>query len=230
MKFSFKNRLLRQVDNFYGLLMLKQQIITMKLTILISGVISSLILGFIFAGNFGSFCFALILTLTIYLYRKKSKLRLSKIGIVGFFLSFFFLGYFLMYLGGLIGADKEIKRKLELIKVELNSKGYETSWIVISQRRLSFFNDLLPKSAKKKNSPSWHLKGKAIDVYVFDINGDNLFNKEDISIIEQANKVVEKEHPELIGGFGDYFLDINGYFTKHMIHFDTRGYRHRYTL
>jgi hypothetical protein len=88
----------------------------------------------------------------------------------------------------------------------------------------------LPKSAKKKNSPSWHLKGKAIDVYVFDINGDNLFNKKDISILEQANKVVEKEHPELIGGFGDYFLDINGYFTKHMIHFDTRGYRHRYTL
>jgi len=202
----------------------------MKLIILISSIISSLILGFIFAGVFGSFCFALILTLTIYLNRKKSKFRLSKLGIVGFFLSFFFLGYFLMYLGGLIGADKEITRKLDLIKIELNSKGYQTSWIIISQKRLSIFNDLLPKSAKKKNSPSWHLKGKAIDVYVFDINGDYLFNKEDISIIEQANKVVEKEHPELIGGFGDYFLEINGYFTKHMIHFDTRGYKHRYTL
>jgi len=119
MKFSFKNRLLRQVDNFYGLLMFKQQIITMKLTILISGIISSLILGFIFAGVLGSFCFALILTLTIYLYGKKSKLRWSKIGIVAFFISFFFLGYFLMYLGGLIGADKEITRKLDLIKLEL---------------------------------------------------------------------------------------------------------------
>jgi hypothetical protein len=148
----------------------------------------------------------------------------------GFFLSFFILGYILMYLGGLIGADKEITRKLELIKLELNSNGYEANWIIISQKRLSFFNDLLPKSAKKKNSPSWHLKGKAIDVYVFDINGDNLFNKEDISIIEQANKVVEKEHPELIGGLGDYFININDYFTQHMIHFDTRGYSHRYTL
>ena len=126
-----------------------------------------------------------------------------------------------MYLGGLIGADKQITRKLELIKFELNSKGYKTRWIIISQKRLSIFNDLLPNSAKT----SWHLKGKAIDVYVFDINGDNLFNKEDISIIEQANKVVEKENPELIGGLGDY---KNGYFTKHMIHFDTRGYRHRY--
>jgi len=176
----------------------------MKLTILISGIISSLIFGFIFAGLFGAFCFALLLTLTFYLYRQKSKIRLSKTGILGFFLSLCILGYFLMYLGGLIGADKEITRKLDLIKLELNSKGYKTNWIIISQKRLSFFNDLLPNSAKNKKSPSWHLKGKAIDVYVFDINGDNLFNKEDISIIEQANNVVEKEHPQLIGGFGDY--------------------------
>ena len=197
----------------------------MKLTILISGSISALILGFIFAGLFGALCFALIMTLTIYLYREKTKIGLSQIRIVGFFLSFYILGYFLMYLGGLIDADKEITRKLELIKFELNSKGYKTRWIIISQKRLSFFNDLLRNSEKN----SWHLKGKAIDVYVFDINGDNLFNKEDISIIEQANKVVEKEHPELIGGLGDYFLDKNDYFTKHMIHFDTRGYRHRYT-
>jgi hypothetical protein len=197
----------------------------MKLTILISGIISSLIFGFIFAGLFGAFCFALLLTLSIYLYRQKSKIRLSKIEIVGFFLSFCILGYFLMYLGGLIGADKEITRKLELIKLELNSKGYKTNWIIISQKRHSFINDLLTNSSKD----SWHLKGKAIDVYVFDINGDNLFNKEDISIIEQANNVVEKEHPELIGGLGDYSLDKNDYFTKHMIHFDTRGYRHRYS-
>ena len=201
----------------------------MRLPILISGIISSLIFGFIFAGIFGAFCFALILTLTIYLYRRKSKIRLSKIGIVGYFLSFCILGYLLMYLGGLVGADKEITRKLELIKLELNSKGYRTSWIIISQKRLSFFNDLLANSTKDKKSPSWHLKGRAIDVYVFDIIGDNLFNKEDISIIEKANNAVEKEYPELIGGFGDYFIDKNDYFTKHIIHFDTCGYRHRYT-
>jgi len=201
----------------------------MKLTILITGIISSLIFGFLFAGLFGAFCFALLLTITIYLYKKKCGIKFSKIGIAGFFVTFYILGYFLMYIGGLIGADKEITRKLELIKLELNSKGYKTRWIIISQKRLSFFNDLLPNSAKNKKSPSWHLKGKAIDVYVFDINGDNLFNKEDISIIEQANKVVEKEHPQLIGGLGDYSLDKNDYFTKHMIHFDTRGYRHTYT-
>jgi len=198
----------------------------MKLTILITGIISSLICGFLFAGLFGAFCFALLLTLTIYLYRTKCGIKFSKIGIAGFFVTLYILGYFLMYLGGLIGADKEITRKLELIKIELKSKGYKTSWIIISQKRISFFNDLLPNSEKDK--PSWHLKGKAIDIYVFDINGDNLFNNEDIYIIEQANNVVEKEHPDLIGGLGDYFLDKNDYFTKHMIHFDTRGYKHRY--
>ncbi|MCE2711882.1 MAG: hypothetical protein LW688_05005 [Cryomorphaceae bacterium] len=201
----------------------------MRLTILISGILSSLIFGFIFAGIFGAFFFASILTITIYLFRKKSKNRLSKRGIVGYFISFCILGYLLMYLGGLVGADREITRKLELIKLELNSKGYKTSWIIISQKRLTFFNKLLVNSAKEKKKPSWHLKGKAIDVFVFDINGDNLFNKKDISIIEKANKAVENKYPELIGGLGDYFIDKNNYFTKHMIHFDTRGYRHRYT-
>jgi len=198
----------------------------MKLTILITGIISSLIFGFLFAGFFGAFCFALLLILTIYLYRTKRGIKFSKIRIAGYFVSFYILGYFLMYLGGLIGADKEITRKLELIKIELKSKGYKTSWIIISQKRLSFFNDLLPSS--EKNSPSWHLNGKAIDIYVFDINGDNMFNNEDISIIEQANKVVEIEHPDLIGGLGTYFDDKNDYFTRHMIHFDTRGYKRRY--
>ena len=134
-----------------------------------------------------------------------------------------------MYLGGLIGAEKEIIRKLDLIKLELHSKGYKANWIIISQKRLSFFNAILLNSAKDKDKPSWHLCGKAIDVYVFDINGDYLFNKDDISIVEQANKVVEEEHPELIGGFGDYFLDKNDYFTRHMLHFDTRGSKRRYT-
>ncbi|NDA64332.1 MAG: hypothetical protein EBX50_20225 [Chitinophagia bacterium] len=36
------------------------------------------------------------------------------------------------------------------------------------------------------------------------------------------------EHPDLIGGLGTYFDDKNDYFTRHMIHFDTRGYKRRY--
>ena len=197
----------------------------MKLTILITGIISSLICGFLFAGLFGAFCFALLLSLTIYLYRTKCGIKFSKIGIAGLFVTLYILGYFLMYLGGLIGANKEITRKLELIKGELKAMGHNPKWVIISQKRNKWINKELKHSVSNSN----HLYGTAIDVYVLDINGDNLFNKEDISIIEQANNVVVKEHPDLIGCLGDYFLDKNDYFTKHMIHFDTHGIDCRYT-
>ena len=157
----------------------------MKPRILITGIISSLILGFLFAGFLGALCFALILTVTI----------------------------------------QEIRKKLDLIKYDIKSKGYKASWIVISQKRVTILNNFFKNSAKR----SWHLQGKAIDIYVFDINGDNTFNKEDIRILDQANKSVEKKHHDLIGGFGDYFLEKHDYLTKHMIHIDTRGYSERYT-
>ena len=130
-----------------------------------------------------------------------------------------------MNLGGIIGSDKDVIRKLDLIKNELKSKNYKTKWVIISQKRNVFINNLLQNSAKK----SYHLKGKAIDIYVFDINGDNYFDIKDIKILEKANNNVEKKYPELKGAFGDYFIDKNGYFTKHMIHIDTRGFKIRYT-
>ena len=93
-------------------------------------------------------------------------------------------------------------------------------------------NSLLPTSAKGKNpkKETQHIAGKAIDIYVLDIDGDNVFNRKDIKILEQANSLVEKNHPELTGAFGDYFLDKHDYFTKHMIHIDTRGQKVRYSL
>jgi hypothetical protein len=58
---------------------------------------------------------------------------------------------------------------------------------------------------------------------VFDINGDGTFDKGDIKILKKANKMVESKNPSLRGAFGDYFIEENGYFTRHMIHIDTRG-------
>ena len=52
-------------------------------------------------------------------------------------------------------------------------------------------NSKLSKSAKKSN----HLKGIAIDIYIFDINGDGRFNDVDIAILENSNNKVEREHP-----------------------------------
>ena len=104
--------------------------------------------------------------------------------------------------------------------IYLTGKPQITFWKSVYRRYTNFAIESIPQDVQA--SPLFGSQ-------VFDINGDNLFNKEDISIIEKANKAVEKEYPDLIGGFGDYFIDKNDYFTKHMIHFDTRGYRHRYT-
>lgn len=119
-------------------------------------------------------------------------------------------------------ANKRVNQKLYSIKEEIKKKGFHNNWFVISTKRNSWYNKILINSAKK----SVHLKGDAIDIYVIDINGDFKFDSEDIKIFEDCNSIVEKKHPELVGSLGTY--RNKGYFTKHMIHIDTRGYKKRY--
>ena len=197
----------------------------MKFITVILGVLISVISGFLFSGIIGSILFGALLTISFGLLNYLKQREFSIKFIFVSLLSFTILGYTLMFIGGLLGANIEVKSKLELIENELESKNHKTSWVIISQKRLGFINKLFANSAKS----SYHLQGKAIDIYVFDINGDNIFNSDDIKILEQANNEVEKKHPELKGAFGDYYLSIHGYFTKHMIHIDTRGVTKRYT-
>jgi uncharacterized protein YcbK (DUF882 family) len=119
-------------------------------------------------------------------------------------------------------ANPEVKVKLDLIKKEIVSRGYNPRWFIISEKRQSWYNRLLPNSAKD----SYHLKGKAVDIYVIDINGDGVFNNADIKIFDSCNKHVESGHPELLGAFGTY--TTKGYLSSHMIHIDTRGKSKRY--
>ena len=121
-------------------------------------------------------------------------------------------------------AKGSIKEKLNLIEIEIKKMGYNPNWVVISEKRTELVNNLLPLSAKK--GKSYHLKGMAIDIFVFDVNGDNKFDIKDVKIIETANNTVERKTPKLKGGFGTYMN--KGYLNKHMIHLDTRGYHHRY--
>jgi uncharacterized protein YcbK (DUF882 family) len=114
--------------------------------------------------------------------------------------------------------------KLDLVKKEITDRGYHNRWVVISGHRSGWYNNLLKNSAKK----SYHLKGKAIDIFVFDIDGDWDFDSEDIKIIESVNRSVEKIHPELVGALGTY--TTKDYFTKHTVHLDTRGYKRRYNM
>jgi uncharacterized protein YcbK (DUF882 family) len=69
---------------------------------------------------------------------------------------------------GLRGSDPLLKQKLKAVKSELRQQGYQPIWIIISQRRSQWYNDLLSNSVKD----SRHLKGKAIDIFILDINGD----------------------------------------------------------
>lgn len=124
------------------------------------------------------------------------------------------------YFFGLLGADVATHQKVALLKADLIERGYQPKWIIISEKRNKVYNSLLAHSVDS----SEHMKGKAIDLYVFDIDGDGSFGISDIQLLQQSNKRVEKQHPELKGAFGDYFKNINGYFAKHMIHIDTRGY------
>ncbi len=114
--------------------------------------------------------------------------------------------------------DIKTRQKLNLIKVELSKAGYRNRWIVISGLRYNWYNKILSNSSEK----SYHMKGKAIDILVFDLNGDWKFTNEDIKILQSANMLVEATHPDLVGAFGTY-TGKSG-LARHMVHLDRRGY------
>lgn len=118
--------------------------------------------------------------------------------------------------------DFKTRLKLNLIKAELSKEGYCNRWLVISGLRYNWYNGILSNSAKK----SYHIKGQAIDIFVFDLNRDCKFTNEDITIMQSASRQVEATHPDLIGAFGTYTR--KAFLTKHMVHLDTRGYPVRY--
>jgi hypothetical protein len=129
--------------------------------------------------------------------------------------------YGAMFLGGLMGANEDVKTKIQLIEAELRSQNYHPKWVIISQKRSQYLNDLLANSTKE----SFHLKGLAIDLFVFDINNDGSYDNEDIKLLIAAIHTVEASHPNLRGGFFDYTLPKHGIVARHMVHIDTRGSR-----
>jgi len=117
---------------------------------------------------------------------------------------------------GFWGANPKVRRKVSLIREAMERDGYEVKWITISEKRNRIYNSLLANSAKK----SHHLEGNAIDVFVFDIDGDGRFDKRDVDVVRRYNKMVENRHPELKGALGSY---LSKPIAKRMIHFDTGG-------
>ena len=81
-------------------------------------------------------------------------------------------------------------------------------------RVFSIYNNILLNSVK--NGKSKHLLGKAIDLYIYDINGDGIYNIKDFEIFKMASRKVEIINPEIKGGVYDYLK--KGPFSKTMIH------------
>ena len=191
----------------------------MRILVLPTGIVLSILIGLFITGVLGLILFSIVLSLSSFLSFKK------KISAKNFLIVFFIvigIGFSLKKFCGLTGADEKTTQKVNLIEQELETMGNNPQWVCISQKRNTYFNAILLNSVPN----SQHLNGQAIDLFVFDIDGNYMFDKNDIKLIEKANTKVEKLHPKLRGALGDYFH--KSYLTSHMIHIDTRGKSKRY--
>jgi predicted PurR-regulated permease PerM len=129
----------------------------------------AILIAFVYASVWSAVFAAFLLSIGFsFIYKKPVKLLSTSIRVL--VLSVVLYGA--MFLGGLMGANEEIKTKIQLIEEELHSQNYHPKWVIISQKRSVFLNAKLDKSAQKSN----HLIGLAIDLYVFDINGDRIYD------------------------------------------------------
>lgn len=187
----------------------------MKLALSIFLVLLSFILGFFYAGMLGAFLFGFFNTFAWVIFTRKTREKIV-FRVVLSVLALGSLGYVGMVIFGLVGAEKMVQGKVQGIKNELTKAGHKPVWFIISQKRYSFFNDLLANSVK--NGKSKHLQGKAIDLYVIDINSDGKYDKIDFDLILQASQKYEKMNHQAKGNTIHYFG--KGYFTQHMVHID----------
>ncbi|MBU6158952.1 MAG: hypothetical protein KGP35_07975 [Bacteroidetes bacterium] len=114
-------------------------------------------------------------------------------------------------LNPVIGAHPTTYQKVGEIRNELIKNGYSPRWFIISQKRYRIFNKILDNSVPNSN----HLKGKAIDLFVLDIDGDGQYDAKDFRLIQSAVlKCRQKNIGKKIKAF-DYFG--KGYLTQHMV-------------
>lgn len=176
----------------------------------LAGLLLSLIIGFIFAGIIGALAIGVILSMTISII--KARFHLSSILYNA--IAFSVLSYLIMIGAGLLNANDSVHKKVNAIKKELTDKGYRPAWVIISQKRYEFYNNLLVNSIK--NGKSKHLKGQAIDLYIYDINGDGAYNMKDFEIFKTASGKINKANPDISGRVFHYLG--KGFFSRRMIH------------
>jgi len=187
----------------------------MKIILYLSLVVLSLLSGFLLAGIPGALLFGILNTMAWMVIKGPEK-RITISGSVVRFVVFALCGYLLMMVSGLVGAGKRVHEKVSDLKKELKAKGYRPQWVIISQKRYDFYNDFLKNSVK--NGRSKHLTGKAIDLFIFDIDGNGTYNRQDYTLMKNASIKCEQSNPHTIGKTYHYFG--KGRLTQHMVHIE----------
>jgi uncharacterized protein YcbK (DUF882 family) len=123
--------------------------------------------------------------------------------------------------------EERLIDKLELVLQELKKRGIDNSRVVVlSGFRAPYYNDLRIDEGAARGSR--HQFGDAADLIIDadndgrmdDLNRDGRRDLRDLNAIGEAVALVEREHPELIGGLGTYAATgPSGPFA----HIDVRG-------
>jgi uncharacterized protein YcbK (DUF882 family) len=120
-------------------------------------------------------------------------------------------------------VDPRLLDKIELVLDEIESwyggsSRANVGFDVHSGFRTPLHNRLVPRSARD----SRHQFGDALDLAV-DANLDGRLSAGDTKLVALAVEIVERAHPDLVGGMGIYTHGGNSY-----VHIDTRGQRARW--
>jgi len=109
--------------------------------------------------------------------------------------------------------DPRIRKKEQLLAQALRRKGLKPAYWIISGHRSEWFNRLLPLSARQ----STHRRGLALDIWVWDVNGDWRVDREDVELCRQELERISRL-PGMAGGLGTYYRS-----APQMVHFDVSG-------
>ena len=119
-----------------------------------------------------------------------------------------------------VALDPRILDKVELVLARLGVRDHPMSIGVNSGFRTPLHNERVPRAA----SDSRHQYGDAADLAI-DADGDGKVTYLDGLAVARAVELVERDHPELVGGLGLY----GNRGTAAYVHIDVRGKRSRWS-
>jgi uncharacterized protein YcbK (DUF882 family) len=118
-----------------------------------------------------------------------------------------------------LALDPRILDKVELVLRYLGSRDHDMSVNVNSGYRTPLHNRRVPRAA----SDSRHQYGDAADLAI-DVDQNGKVSYFDVLAVARAVELVERDHPELVGGLGIY----GNHGTSPYVHIDVRGQRKRW--